>query len=117
MRIGELARRTELSASRIRFYEDRGLLPRAERSNNGYRDYPDSVVETLCLIRDAQTLGFSLGEIKAALQEAGASPPSKTELLHALRLKLTSLDRHIELVTLRRQRIVELIAELETYCR
>ena len=113
MRIGELARRSELSASRIRFYEAHGLLPKAERRDNGYRDYPDSVVDTLRLIHGAQNLGFSLSEIRAGLAEAGANPPSKNAMLKALRHKLTSLDQHIHEVTLRRQRIVDLIEKLE----
>jgi DNA-binding transcriptional MerR regulator len=116
MRIGEVARRTELSASRIRFYEARGLLPEAERSDNGYREYPDSVVATLCLIRDSQTLGFSLSEIKAGLSQAGANPPSKHDMREALRRKLISLDQHLELVELRRRRILELIEEFDEGC-
>lgn len=113
MRIGEVARRSELSTSRIRFYEAKGLLPKAERRNNGYRDYPDSVVETLRLIHDAQTLGFSLSEIRASLARAGTNPPSKHAKLEALRSKLASLDRHIDEVTLRRRRIVDLIEKFE----
>lgn len=116
MRIGEVARETELSTSRIRFYEANGLLPQAERSDNGYRDYPDSVVATLCLIRDAQTLGFSLTEIKAGLAQAGENPPSKHDMREALRRKLISLDQHAELVALRRRRIVELIQEFDDDC-
>ena len=113
MRVGELARRSGLSSSRIRFYEAHGLLPKAERSENGYRDYPISVVETLRLIHGAQDLGFSLSEIRAGLGQAGAAPPSKHEMLEALRSKLTSLDRHIDEVTLRRRRIVDLIEKFE----
>ena len=113
MRIGELARRSGLSTSRIRFYEAHGLLPKADRSENGYRDYPNSVVETLRLIHGAQDLGFTLSEIRAGLGQAGESLPSKHEMLEALRSKLTSLDRHIDEVTLRRGRIVELIEKFE----
>lgn len=113
MRIGELARRSGVSTSRIRYYEAHGLLPKADRSGNGYRDHPDGVVETLRLILSAQNLGFSLGEIRAALAQAGANPPSKHDMLEALRSKLASLDRHIAEVTLRRRRIVELIAKFE----
>ena len=40
MKIGELARRTGLTASRIRFYESLGLLPMVDRMPNGYRHYP-----------------------------------------------------------------------------
>ena len=117
MRIGTLARRSEVSASRIRFYEAHGLLPKADRSDNGYRDYADSIVDTLRLIDGAQSLGFSLGEIRAGLAQAGANLPSKHDMLGALRNKLTSLDQHIEEVTLRRQRIVDLIEKLEDECR
>lgn len=113
MRIGELARRSEVSTSRIRFYEAHGLLPKADRRDNGYRDYPDSVVETLRLIHDAQNLGFSLSEIRAGLAQAGANPPSKHEMLEALRSKLTSLDQHLDEVTLRRRRIVDLIEKFK----
>ena len=113
MRIGELARRSELSTSRIRFYEARGLLPKADRRDNGYRDYAEAAVETLRLIQGAQELGFSLGEIKRGLAQAGAQPPPKDEMLEALRRKLASLDRHIGEVTLRRQRIIDLIEKID----
>jgi MerR family transcriptional regulator, copper efflux regulator len=117
MRIGELARRSGLSTSRIRYYEAHCLLPKADRSDNGYRDYPDSVVETLRLIHDGQNLGFSLSEIRAGLAQAGANPPSKHHMLEALRHKLASLDQHLEEVSLRRRRIVDLIEKFENECR
>ncbi|WP_459046995.1 MerR family transcriptional regulator [Stenotrophomonas sp. PSU_St99] len=66
MKIGELARRTGLAASRIRFYEDAGLL-QVPRQPNGYRDYPEQVVLLLELITGAQRAGFSLEEIRALL--------------------------------------------------
>jgi MerR family copper efflux transcriptional regulator len=113
MRIGELARRANLSASRIRFYEAHGLLPKADRSGNGYRDYAEGTLETLQLIDGAQDLGFSLSEIRAALAQAGGAMPAKRDMLDALKRKLTSLDRHIEEVRLRRQRIVDLIEKIE----
>jgi MerR family copper efflux transcriptional regulator len=113
MRIGEAAQRSGLSPSRIRFYEARGLLPDAGRSANGYRDYPAGIVETLSLIDHAQELGFTLTEIKSALDQSGGDAPSKTEMLAALRRKLVTLEQHIEEVTRRRKRIVELIAKFE----
>ncbi len=116
MRIGELARRTELSTSRIRFYEAHGLLPQAERTDNGYRDYPDRLVDVLRLIDDAQKLGFSLGEIRSGLAKAGENWPAKADLLEALRDKLDGLGRQAEEISLKRRRIRELIRELEDEC-
>lgn len=112
MRIGELAQRTGLAASRIRFYETNGLLPKPVRSRNGYRAYPESTVATLRLIHDAQKLGFSLSEIGYGLAQAGDGPPKTHDMLEALHCKLESLDRHIAEVTARRHEIVRLIAGL-----
>lgn len=42
MRIGELARRSGLKATTIRFYEDRGLLPEPPRDASGYRSYAEA---------------------------------------------------------------------------
>lgn len=67
MRIGELARRTGLTASRIRFYESLGLLPMVDRMPNGYRHYPKDAQLVLELIDTAQQAGFSLDEIRTLL--------------------------------------------------
>lgn len=64
MRIGELARRTGLTKSRIRFYERIGLLEPVDRMPNGYRVYPESAVIVLGLILMAQDAGFTLEEIQ-----------------------------------------------------
>ena len=49
MRIGEVARRSGLSTSQIRFYEARGLLNLVSRKANGYREYrPDTLIVLAC---------------------------------------------------------------------
>ncbi|WP_176046569.1 MerR family transcriptional regulator [Burkholderia sp. BCC1644] len=67
MRIGELAKLSGLSASRIRFYEAEGLITAVERSTNGYRDYAESAVWMLEIISSAQSAGFSLEQIRHLL--------------------------------------------------
>ena len=47
MKIGELARRSGLTPSRIRFYERIGLLKTVDRQSNGYRTYPQQAVMIL----------------------------------------------------------------------
>ena len=112
MRIGEISTRTGISTSRIRFYERRGVLPRAIRGENGYREYPDTAVKLLALIDDAQRLGFSLGEIRAGLSEAAPDFPSRAAMVKALRNKLESIDRHMKEIRSRRREIVRLLAEM-----
>ena len=67
MKIGELAKRTGLTQSRIRFYESIGLLKTVGRGSNGYRTYPPEAVMMLDLIATAQKAGFSLEEIRRLL--------------------------------------------------
>ena len=76
VRIGDLAARTGVSASRIRFYKARGLLPAAARRENGYRDYPAAIAPTLRYIEAAQMLGFSLREIGATCRPWTRRPRS-----------------------------------------
>jgi MerR family transcriptional regulator, copper efflux regulator len=114
MRIGELSRRTGISTSRIRFYEQHDVVPKVIRGDNGYRDYPDTAVKMLGLIDAAQRLGFSLSEIRDALSEAAPNFPSKAAMAKALRTKLESIDQHIEGVQARRIQVVKLLEEIET---
>ncbi len=62
MQIGELAKRSGLTASRIRFYEEQGLLY-ATRQANGYRTYSPDALVTLQIIVPVQQAGFALEDI------------------------------------------------------
>ena len=112
VRIGELARRTGIAASRIRFYERHAVLPRALRGGNGYRHYPETAVKLLRLIDGARRLGFSLSEIRGALSEAAPNFPSRAAMTKALRGKLAGIDRHIAEVRARRRQIVKLLQDM-----
>ena len=91
MKIGELARRTGLAASAIRFYESRGLLRVASRQANGYRDYPPDAVAMLAIIRDAQQAGFSLDEISQLLPTEVSSWQHEA-LMTALTRKVADIE-------------------------
>lgn len=63
MRIGEVARRSGIPASTLRYYEDIGLIPEPKRVN-GRRDYDVKIFEVLDTIQLAQSAGFTLREIR-----------------------------------------------------
>jgi DNA-binding transcriptional MerR regulator len=91
MRIGILAKRAGVSASSIRFYEARGLLPLSERHLNGYRDYDERTLQIILFINRARGLGFSLAEIAAHI----CSPQDETRksrLLSSMEAKLGEMD-------------------------
>jgi MerR family redox-sensitive transcriptional activator SoxR len=64
--IAEIARRSGVRASALRFYEERGLI-RAERSTGGQRRFPRSTLRRIAFILSAQKVGLSLDEIAADL--------------------------------------------------
>lgn len=66
MRIGELARRCDVSTRALRYYEEQQLL-RSNRHSNGYRDYPESAVESVRQIRALIDAGFSADTIRKLL--------------------------------------------------
>jgi DNA-binding transcriptional MerR regulator len=91
MRVGELARRSGVPATAIRYYEKLGLLARASRSSSGYREYPKEALDQLALIRRAKELGFTLREVRGLLARTGGA--SRAALLKAIGAKLVQLDR------------------------
>jgi MerR family redox-sensitive transcriptional activator SoxR len=64
--IGEVARRTDVRASAIRYYERVGLLPEPERVA-GRRRYDPEVVDRLALIKGAKRAGFTIREVRTLL--------------------------------------------------
>jgi len=77
--IGEVAARSGLAASALRFYEDQGLIT-ATRTPGGARRYPRSVLRRLAVVRAGRNVGLSLPEIRAALENLPAErPPTATD--------------------------------------
>lgn len=66
--IGQLARLAGVPVSTVRYYERSGLLPRPARSPSGYRLYDEHDLERLSFIRSAQSVGFSLDDIRELLR-------------------------------------------------
>ena len=69
--IQEIARRSGVAASALRFYEERGLI-RSERSASGHRRFPRSALRRIAFIVFAQRVGLSLAEIGEALSKLPA---------------------------------------------
>ena len=96
MKIGELAKATNLSTKTIRFYESEGLIPDPPRTNSGYRSYADSDVVRLEFILRAKRLGLSLDEIKGILKLHDRSEPTCVHVRSLLQEKVAQIDMVIQ---------------------
>ena len=95
MRIGELAAKAGITTKTLRFYEEKGLLPRPQRTANGYRDYGPTVLSRLDFIRRGRAAGLTLAQIRDVIEvrDSGAAPCGHVYQL--LTERLADVDRHI----------------------
>lgn len=70
--IGELSRRTGVKVPTIRFYEERGLLPKPHRTAGNQRRYTEAALNRLRFIRHGRDLGLPLTDVEALLSLEGA---------------------------------------------
>ncbi len=71
--IGDVARRSGIAASALRFYEERGLIT-SERAGSGHRRFPRAALRRVAFIVFAQKIGLSLDEIGVELAKL---PPDR----------------------------------------
>lgn len=107
--IGELARRTGLAVSAIRFYEDKGLV-QAFRTLGNQRRFLRSDIRRLSFILIAQRLGLSLEEIEAQLATLPQGrTPTLSDWQKISRAMRFQIDKKIALLTLTRRKLDECI--------
>ncbi|MER7948438.1 MerR family transcriptional regulator [Streptomyces sp. NPDC096079] len=112
MRIGELARRTGVSARALRHYEQAGLIA-SVRAANGYRSYEETAVVRVANIRYLLDAGFTLDDVSAFRTcldgDVSAVPPSP-RALEIARERLAVIDARIAAQTAARDRLAKALA-------
>ncbi|MFD4366460.1 MerR family transcriptional regulator [Rhodococcus sp. NPDC058521] len=105
-RISELAERTRVPASTLRFYEDAGLLT-PERTPSGYRIYDNSAVDRLAFITSAKAMGMTLDDIRDLLQawQSGVCAEVRTRLTPLVDQRLADTEQRIAELTVFAQRL------------
>jgi MerR family transcriptional regulator, repressor of the yfmOP operon len=127
-RIGEVAERVGVTTRTIRYYEELGLLgTAAARSKGGHRLYHDADISRLEeLIRLRDLLGLSLEELvgiteaeeaRAALRDQWAESASDDERAAIVKAAIPLIERQLELVRGRRQKLSEFADELSAKLR
>jgi len=104
VKIGEVAKRSDVTVDTVRYYERVGVLPEPDRRPSGYREYEAAIVGRIQLARELQAIGFSLTEIVDALAAHGAGGATCESERWRLEAVLERVDAKLaELAALRRR--------------
>jgi MerR family copper efflux transcriptional regulator len=106
LNIGQASEASGISAKMIRYYETSGLVPKAGRTEGGYRDYGPSDVHRLRFIRRARDLGFSFDQVRELLklwsdQKRSRADVRAVALEHIVELEVRAKQLNEMLTTLR----------------
>lgn len=95
--IGQAAKLSGIPPKTIRYYEDYGILPRAERNDVGYRIYSGDDLRRLELVKRIRMLDMGLPEVRQLVEWASAGTCSdfQEHLLDTVRSKLSEVDSQI----------------------
>jgi MerR family copper efflux transcriptional regulator len=109
MNIGQAARASGVTAKMIRHYESIGLVPRARRTDGGYRIYNGDDIHMLRFIRRARELGFSMKQIARLLGLWRNRRRSSADVRRIALQHIDELDQRIEKLQAMRRTLDELV--------
>jgi DNA-binding transcriptional MerR regulator len=110
MKIGEVAEQAGVSIDAVRFYERRGVLPVAERTQSGYRVYEPATIERIRFARGLQHLGFTLDEVIDALHAVDRGGVACASERWRLEVVLERIDARIAALRAGRREVLGVLA-------
>lgn len=116
MLINELAKRTGVSIHTLRYYENlgffKGVVNEAVKSNQ-YRNYDESIVGKIALIKEAKEVGFTLAEIKILLQSWTDDKLSTADKAAVFTAKINEIDNKIDHLRRVKKKLIETLKDIE----
>jgi DNA-binding transcriptional MerR regulator len=115
-KIGTLARLAGTTAPTIRYYEEIGLLPRAERRESGQRTYGQDTLGRLGFIRRCREFGFSIEQIRALVTLAQDQERSCVDARDLAMVHLASIRARLNELRKLEKSIAGLVMSCEASC-
>lgn len=112
MNIGEVAKASGINAKLIRHYEAIGIIPKASRTDSGYRVYSDNDVNILTFVKHARSLGFSMKEIKKLVSLWRNKSRTSSEVKALANVHIKEMEQKI----LELQEMVKTLKHLSKHC-
>ena len=95
-KIGEVAKASGAGVETLRFYESRGLIEPAMRTESGYRLYAESVLDRLAFIKKSQAVGFTLDQIAWLIAESKEGRRPCADVRRMAQERLLELDERLK---------------------
>ncbi|HUQ34443.1 MAG TPA: MerR family DNA-binding protein [Pyrinomonadaceae bacterium] len=111
LKIGDVARLSGTGIEALRFYEKSRLIEKPARTESGYRMYRRDVLDRLAFIKQSQTLGFSLDEIRSIVEDARTGKSPCAEVREIVRHRLEVLDERMREMRRYRKELAETLEE------
>lgn len=105
--ITELARRTGASAKTLRYWERRGLLPRAARTHSGYRVFDQQTIRYAEFVRKSKQVGLTLRQMRRVLEMARAGHNPCPEVVRWVEERMQEVDQQIRSLRALQRRLHE----------
>lgn len=119
MLIGEVVQKTGFSRDTIRYYEKIGLIQvgkKARRVNN-YKEYSETIVEQLLLIKKIKSFGLTLREIEEFLVLDEADLLSCNSVSELIQIKLKTIDEKIKALQIVKNKLIEVSKKCQGDCK
>jgi MerR family copper efflux transcriptional regulator len=111
LKIGDVAKLSGIGIEALRFYEKSGLLEKPARTESGYRMYGREVLDRLAFIKQSQTLGFTLDEIRSIVEDARTGKSPCDDVREIVRHRLEELDERMREMRHYRKELAETLEE------
>lgn len=108
----QVAQSTGITLEAVRFYERQGMILAPPRTEAGYRQYPKDVVPRIQFIKTAQSLGFSLPEIRELLQLRVDPQTTAADIRQRAEKKIEDIETKIQAL----QRMKQALTQITQAC-
>lgn len=113
MKIGEVASKSQVNAKMIRRYEEMGIIPKAGRSDSGYRRYTENDVHILKFVKRSRELGFSMKDIKQLVSLWRNKNRSSSQVKSIASRHIQELDKKLKEI----QTMLSTLNHLVSHCQ
>ncbi|QDT84721.1 heavy metal-responsive transcriptional regulator [Gimesia chilikensis] len=94
--ISQLAKAADIPTTTIRYYERIGLIQPEDRSAGNYRLYGDESLQKLKFIKSAQSIGFTLEDVKALLSDESGETPTCGSVQELIEDRLEDVEKRLK---------------------